>query len=67
MVLGEIIPMVAFAFAPEDFELILADTITHPVESHVNGLGAFLFHCVIDDSFGTGIVCLDGGGWLRMA
>ena len=43
------------------------DTVSEPVEAHVNGLGAFLLDCVSEDTLGSCIVSLDGCGRLRVA
>ena len=50
-----------------DNELLLADTVADPIEAHVNGFGATLLDCVVDDAGGASIVGLDWGRWLRMA
>ena len=64
VVLGEVVTFVVLARLPKNVKLALSDTIMDPVKAHVNGLGPFLFHCVIYDSFSTGIVSLDGSGRL---
>jgi len=66
MVLGEVVAEVFFATFPMDVELALTNAVSHPIKSHVNGFGTFLFHRVIDDAFGACIVSLDGCGWLRV-
>jgi len=58
MVLGKIVGMVGCARAPIDVELTLFLAVTEPIETHVNGLGAFLFDRVVDDSAGGVIVGL---------
>ena len=62
-VIGEII---ATCF-PMDCELDLFDSVSNPVEVHVNGFGSFLFDRVIGDAFSTRVVCLDGSGWLGVS
>jgi len=60
MMFCEVIPFVVFAGLPISSKLPLSNAIAHPVKVHVNGFGSFLFHGVIDDSFGTSVVGLDG-------
>ena len=45
-VFGEVVAVVFGAWCPEDFELALSDTISDPVEAHVDGFAALLFYCV---------------------
>ena len=52
---------------PVDIELALLDPVLQPVESHVDGLGAFLFNGVCQDTMACGIVGLEWCGWLWMA
>ena len=65
--LGKVISFVGATFAPEDMELLLADTITDPIESHVNGFGTFLLDRIIGDAGCGAIVSLDRSRGLRMA
>ena len=51
--LGKIIGEVIGAFFPVNSELILADAIADPIESHVDGFGAALLDGVVNDAFGT--------------
>ena len=67
MVLGEVVCFVGCSRFPEDMELLLADSIFQPVESHVDGLGMFHFDGVIGDSRGSVVVGLDRSGWLWVA
>ena len=62
----EIIAQVFSAGAPVYVELMLMDAITDPVEPHIHGLGAALFHGVVCKAGGCGVVGFDGRGWLRM-
>ena len=66
MVFGEIVSVVLLSSLPVDFELALSHAIADPVETHVDCFGASLLDSVIDDSFCTGIVCLNwrGGLWV---
>jgi hypothetical protein len=45
-------------------KLLLPDTITNPVETHVHSFGTFLLDGVVGETFGSGVVHLHGGGWL---
>ena len=38
MVLGEVVGHIALAFSPEELELFLIDSVTKPMEAHVEGL-----------------------------
>ena len=40
--LGEVIGHVEFAFAPEELEVFLIDSISEPVKTHVEGFGELL-------------------------
>lgn len=50
MVFAEVVSTVAFASAPVDNELALADTVTDPIEAHVHCFGAFLFDVVVGNT-----------------
>ena len=67
MVFGEIVGLVGRSRFPEDMELLLADTIFQPIESHVDCLRVFHLDGVIGNSGGGAIVGLDGSCWLRMS
>jgi len=60
MVFCEVIPFVVFARFPINSELSLPNSVADPEKAHVDGLGSFLFYCVIDDSLCTSIVCFYG-------
>jgi hypothetical protein len=65
MVLGEIVCQVVGAASPVDDELALMGAIFDPIGSHVHGLGASLFDCILGNSCGAGIVwCLNGSSML---
>ena len=66
MLFGEVVSKVATARGPIYVELALLDAITNPVKPHVHSFGALLFYRVVDDAKGSGVVSLDGGGWLGM-
>ena len=53
---------VVSSWFPMDAELTLVDTVFDPVEAHVHCFGTFGFDCVVGNSFGCGIVCLDWSG-----
>lgn len=67
MVLGKAIGIVETAFFPVDFELFLADTVTHPVELHIHDLGAALFDGLVENAGDSAVVCDDRCGRLWMA
>ena len=67
MVLGEVVSLVSGSRLPEDVELFLANTITNPIEAHVNGLRVFHLDRVIGDAGSSAIVGLQGRGRLGMA
>jgi hypothetical protein len=67
MLFGEVIGQIVRATAPMDDELALGHAIAHPIEVHVNGLGATLFDGVVGNASGTGVVGLNGGGRLGVA
>jgi len=56
MVFGEITGAIGFARAPENVELALVCAVTNPIKMHVNGLGAFLLDCVIDDATCSAVI-----------
>ena len=61
------ISFVGLSLFPVDEKLTLADSVSDPIESHVNSFGAFLFDSVVCDTGGCAVVGLDWGGWLRMS
>ena len=61
-----IITSVVVAGFPIYFELALSASVTDPIETHIDGLGAFLFDGVRGKSYGGGVVHLYFGGRLRM-
>ena len=67
MVLRHIVCHVCCSRSPVNGELALLYTVSEPVETHVDCLGAFLFDCVIKDAHGAFIVGLEGCGRLGMA
>ena len=65
--LGEIIGIIFVSSSPVDQKFSLVDAVAHPIESHVDGLGAALFDRGVGDAGGAGIVGLYWGGRLRVA
>ena len=66
MMLGVVVAKVLAPGSPVDLELALGGPILEPIESHVDGLGAFLLYCAVGKSDGSGVVNLHWSGWLRM-
>ncbi len=64
---SEVVSQIVSAAAPVDKELALGDAVSDPVEAHVDGFGAALFDGVVGNARGTGVVGLDGSGWLWMS
>ncbi len=67
VVFSEVVGEVVGSFAPVDMIVALGGTVFDPVETHVNGFGAFLLNCVVRKTNSGGVVDLDGCGWLGMA
>ena len=65
--LGKIIGMIVDTFFPMYDEMAEADSVADPIESHVNGLRAFLHDRLIDNPFGACIISLYWCSRLRMA
>ena len=65
--LRKIICQVVGSTAPVDEKLALVDTVADPIKAHVDGFRAALLDSVVGNPSGTGIVCLDGSGVLRVA
>ena len=65
--LGEVISKVFGTLLPVQAELIFFDSVAHPVESYVKGLGALLEHAAGDYAVRDCAVGLDRGGRLRVA
>ena len=58
MVFGEVIGTIGGAWTPKNVELALADPITDPIKTHVDGFGPLLFHGVIGNAAGGAVVGL---------
>jgi hypothetical protein len=67
VVFGGIVGKIELAFDPADLKLVLADTVTDPVEAHVNCFGSFLFDRVVGKARGSTIVGDDRRGGLGVA
>ena len=64
--LGEVVAKVFTSRLPVDEELVLFDTVSNPVESHVYCLGTLLLDCVIPNSSSKLVICLNGCRGLGM-
>ncbi len=68
MVFGETISAIGDTGMPEYVELTLLGVIMQPIKPHdVDSFGPFLLDGVIENSTGSDIVSLHGGGWLWVA
>ena len=54
--LGKVVPMVGFAWAPDNLVLALLDAVLEPVKMHVDRFGAALFDGAIEDPLSTFVV-----------
>ena len=61
-----IITSVVVAGFPIYFELALSTSVTDPIETHIDGLGAFLFDGVRGEYYGGGVVQMYFCGRLGM-
>ena len=66
MVLFMIITSVVVAGSPIYIELALSASVTDSIETHIGGLGPFLFDGVRGKSYGSGVVHLHFGERLGM-
>ena len=66
MKFSDIVSIVTVFWPPVDEELLLADSVSNPVEAHVNGLGCFVLDVVVGEFNRGGVVYLDGVGRLGM-
>ena len=53
----EVVGVILAAGKPVDLELALFHTVTHPVETHVDGFGAALTDAGVDDAEGGIVIC----------
>ena len=67
MMLGEVVTFVGVPRLPVDEKLFLSNVILDPMELHVDGLGPPLFDLAIGKSYSSGVVNLNGSGWLWVA
>jgi hypothetical protein len=65
-VLGEVVSMVGFSWAPDNLVLALFDAVLEPIKAHVDGFGTALFDGAIEDPLSTFVVCANwcGGLWV---
>ena len=64
MVFGWVIAQVGGPRGPIHKELLLTDAVLYPVIAHVHCAGLLLFHRLVGNSHGSGVVDLDWCGWL---
>jgi hypothetical protein len=64
VVFCEVVGKVGRTGSPVDLELLLADAVLYPVESHVHGLRFLFFDLFVGKSICGGVVNLYRGGWL---
>ena len=62
--LGEVVSMVGFSWAPDNLVSALFDAVLEPVKTHVDGFGTVLFDGAIEDPLSTFVVCANGCGGL---
>ena len=65
--LGKVVPMVFFAWAPDNLVLALLEAVLEPVKAHVDCFGAALFDGSIEDPLGTLLSVQIGCGGLWVA
>ena len=63
----EIICRIVFCWFPTNFKHCLRDFVPQPVVAHVPRFGALLGYIVFYERCRSGIVRLNGSGWLGMA
>ena len=61
---SKVVSKVILPSVPINAKLALFGPVTEPVEAHINGLGALLFHSIVDNAIGSIVVSLEQGGWL---
>ena len=66
MMFGPVISIVEFSGTPVDVELFLAFSVKEPVKAYIHGFIAFRLDLAIDNTFSSGVVSLNGRGWLFM-
>ena len=60
MMFCKIVGFVETAFSPKDMKLTLADAVTDPIKSHVDGFRAFLLNGVVGNSRCCAVVVVIG-------
>jgi hypothetical protein len=66
MLFSEVVSKITTSRGPIDIELSLLNSVPYPVKTNVHDFGVLLFYSVVDNAKGSGVVCLYGGGGLRM-
>ena len=66
-ILGKVVCYVIRRFDVRYNKLALSYAIANPMESHVDGLGAFLLNRIRSDADSTGIIAHDDSRGLRVA
>jgi hypothetical protein len=66
MMLGEVVGLIGFSGLPVYDDLALFNPVADPVETHVHWSGLALLYSVVCYAISSFIVCLDGGGRLRV-
>ena len=61
MVLGPVVCIVEFAWAPVDFKLFLAFAVAKPMEAHVHGFGSLGLDFMVDYALSCCVVGLQRG------
>ena len=65
--LGAVVNQVLVSWCPVVAEVFLGVASSEPPEAHVHGLKHFFHHGFVGDACGSGVVALNGRGWLRPA
>jgi hypothetical protein len=63
---GDVIAKILHAGVPENANITVADLVDDPEVPHFHGSGALAFHGAVGNSYGGGIVTVNGRGWLRV-
>ena len=64
---ANVVSIVTSSWSPINQELVLTDTVTYPVEPHVNSFCSFLLDSIICKSHCSSVIYLYWGWRLRMA
>ena len=66
MMFTEIISFVRLTLSPIYYELPLSDSVSNPIKTHIDGLGALLGHGVVGDPDRSAVIGGDWGGRLSV-